>query len=198
MGFQDETWWSRLKAPRLFAWADKDRPLQLVEKHVAKDDPDPKALAAYGILLRFREPDDSAEAVKEEVWLRFVEGRPVSSITTQFLAWTCERLTQRGKTALLMPWDNASWHISQEVRGWIRAHNGEVKQKGKGVRIIGCYLPTKSPWLNPIEPKWVHAKRKVAEPDSLIGAKDLAERVCAVFHSDHYPHLSATIPKKAA
>jgi hypothetical protein len=23
----------------------------------------------------------------------------------------------------------------------------------------------KSPWLNPIEPKWVHGKRKVVEPD---------------------------------
>ena len=23
------------------------------------------------------------------------------------------------------------------------------------MRLIVCYLPTKSPWLNPIEPKWL-------------------------------------------
>jgi len=26
-----------------------------------------------------------------------------------------------------------------------------------GVRIRVCHLPVKAPWLNPIEPKWVHA-----------------------------------------
>src|SRR3712207_8497595 len=49
-----------------------------------------------------------------------------------------------------------------------------------GVRIVGCLLPKQSPWLNAIEPKWVHGKRKVIEPDGLLGAYELAERVCRV------------------
>ena len=49
-------------------------------------------------------------------------------------------------------WDNASWHVSHEVRTWIRAHNRAVKQTGQGVRLVPCLLPIKSPWLNPIEP----------------------------------------------
>src|SRR5215211_6769073 len=49
-----------------------------------------------------------------------------------------------------------------------------------------------SPWLNAIEPKWVHAKRKVVEPDGLLGAYELAERVCRVFGCPHYDHLSVT------
>lgn len=129
MGFEDETWWSRLARPSLFAWVENDKPLRLIEQSVAKDDPDPKALAAYGILLRLVQPDSS---VREEVWLRFVDGRPVSSVTTQFLEWVCERLEARGKTALLMPWDNAPWHVSREVRSWIREHNRQVKWVGKG------------------------------------------------------------------
>src|SRR5262249_27327239 len=31
LGFQDETWWSRLARPALHAWAEDDRPLRLVE-----------------------------------------------------------------------------------------------------------------------------------------------------------------------
>ena len=45
LGFADEVWWSRLAQPPLHAWADADQPLRLVEQTVAKDDPDPKALA---------------------------------------------------------------------------------------------------------------------------------------------------------
>jgi hypothetical protein len=47
------------------------------------------------------------------------------------------------------------------------------------VRIVSCLLPKKSPWLNAIEPKWIHGKRKVVEPDGLLGAYELAERVCS-------------------
>jgi hypothetical protein len=49
------------------------------------------------------------------VWLRFVEGRPVSPITTRFLEWCCGELATVGKKALLLIWDNASWHKSQFV-----------------------------------------------------------------------------------
>jgi hypothetical protein len=59
-----------------------------------------------------------------------------------------------------------------------------------------CFLPSKSPWLNPIEPKWLHGKRKVVEPDRLLTAAELADRVCAVYGCVHEPHLST--PKKAA
>jgi hypothetical protein len=134
----------------------------------------------------------------EKTWLRFVDGRPVSSITTQFPGYCCERLEARGKEALLLIWDNASWHKSREVRDWIAAHNRCVKASGgeAGVRIVPCLLPTKSPWLNPIEPKWIHGKRKVVEPERLLGAYELADRVCRAFGCIHEPHLS--IPQEVA
>ncbi len=183
-------WWSRLAHPALHAWAPTpDRPLRLVEQTVAKDDPDPKALACYGLLVRWW-ADGPEQRPREAAWLRFVDGRPVSAITTRFLAWSCEQLAAASKKALLLVWDNASWHRSREVRRWITEHNRQVRQTGTGVRIVPCPLPIKSPWLNPIEPKWVHGKRKVSEPDRLLPARELAERVCAAIGCAYEPHLS--------
>jgi hypothetical protein len=119
----------------------------------------------------------------------WVDGRPVSDITTQFLDWCCTELEQQGKRAWLLIWDNASWHYSKKVRTWIREHNQKVQQEGKGVRILPFFLPTKSPWLNPIEPKWVHGKRNVVERDGLLSARQLAERICAYYGCSYEPHL---------
>jgi transposase len=114
----------------------------------------------------------------------------VSAITTLFLSWSCQRLEALGKKALLLIWDNASWHKSKFVKDWIAAHNRKVKNGGRGIRIVICFLPKKSPWLNPTEPKWIHGKRKGVEPDRLLDAQDLADRVCKVFGCAHEPHLS--------
>ena len=172
LGFGDEVWWSRLALPSMHAWTAgvSEAPLRLVEQSSGKDDPDPKALACYGLLRR-----DTGEMV-----LRFVDGRPVSHVTVQFLAWVCADLAAEGKKALLLAWDNASWPISREVRSWVKAHNRRVRSEG-GVRIVVCQLPVKSPWLNPIEPKWAHGKRAVVEPERKLAAEELKQRIC-----DHY------------
>ena len=91
---------------------------------------------------------------------------------------------------VLLVWDNASWHVSKAVRGWIRAHNRAVKRGETRVRIVTCYLPIKSPWLNPIEAKWVHGKRRIVEPARLLTADEIAVRVCDCFGCIHEPHLS--------
>ncbi len=172
----------------MYAWSDSGKPPRLVQRSVVKDDPDPKAISCYGLYL----PE------VKETWLRFVDGRPVSGITTRFLSWCSEKLVAAGKRVLVLVWDNASWHKSREVRCWMGEHNREVK-KGheEGVRIIGCLLPKQNPWLNPIEPKkWVHGKRRVAEADGVLGVYELAERVCSAFDCPHHEHLS--LPEKVA
>jgi DDE superfamily endonuclease len=195
LGFEDEVWWSRLAHPALHAWAAPDQPLRLIEQTVAKDDPDPKALACYGLLVRCWDRGPY-HLPHEATWVRFVDGRPVSALTTQVLDWSCTTRPAAGTRALLLVWDNASWHLSTEVHTWIRAHNQRVRARGDGVRIVPCPLPIKSPWLNPIEPKWVHSKRKVVEPARLLPARELAERICAVFDSPYELHLA--VPKKVA
>ncbi len=186
LGFEDEVWWSRVARPHLASWAAEDAPLQLVEQRVMRRDPDPKALACYGLLVRQWDNEGKRD---ERMLLRFVDGRPVSAVTTQFLAWCCDRLAAQGKTALLLVWDNASWHISKHVWGWIREHNRAVKRGEARMRIVLCFLPSKSPWLNPIEPKWMHGKRKIVEPARLLTADEIAARVCASFGCVHEPHL---------
>lgn len=193
IGFLDEVWWSRFALPHLSAWQDADQPVRLVEQVWQKDDPDPKALACYGVLWQ---QGPATDPIRKKMSLRFVEGRPVSIITTQFLEWCCTRLQAVDKTCWLLIWDNASWHYSKLVRTWIREHNQTVKQKDQGVHILPLFLPTKSPWLNPIEPKWVHAKRNVVERDGLLTARQLAERVCAYFECSYESHLC--LPEKSA
>ena len=56
--------------------------------------------------------------------------------------------------------------------------------------VVACLLPKKGPWLNAIEPKWVHGKRRVVEADGKLSANQLAEWVCAAFGCPHYEHLS--------
>lgn len=164
--------------------------LRLVELERAKDDLDPKALACYGILVRRGcfEPD--------QMLLRFVDGRPISAVTSDFLSWCNQRLAAQGIAVLVVVWDNASWHKSQHVRDWLRQHNREVKHTGQGVRIITCLLPSKSPWLNPIEPKWVHGKRAISEPARMLSADELERRVCAYYDCGREIHL--TMPEKVA
>jgi DDE superfamily endonuclease len=158
-----------------------------VEQAVATGDPDPKALACYGVALRRAERE-------EAVWLRFVEGRPVSALTTQFLDGCCAKLEALRVPVWVLLRDNASWHVSKAVRAWIRAHNRSVKRRGQGVRLLVCCLPVKSPWLNPMEPRWVHGKRAIVEPTRVLSAQEVAERVCAYHGCPHEPHLSLPDP----
>jgi hypothetical protein len=181
LGFQDEVWWSRLARPELHAWAAGE-PLRLHEPPADAADRDPKALACYGLLR-----GDTGGMM-----LRFVQGRPVSQVTEDFLGWACERLAAEGKTALLLIWDNAAWHVSERVRAWIKAHNRRARSEG-GVRIVACYLPVKAPWLNAIEPKWVHGKRAIVEPDRKLSGAEVVQRVCRYYGCEQLGSLAQEV-----
>lgn len=163
-------WFSRLAQPAIKVWAGQ-KALRLETKTLDKDDGDPKALACYGLLR-----GDTGQMM-----LRFVAGRPVSRVTIGFLAWATRSLAAQGKTALLLVWDNARWHTSREVQGWIKAHNRRVKTSGKGCRLVVCPLPSKSPWLNNIEPKWVHGKKNTVEKRRVLSAKETKQRLCKYY-----------------
>ena len=188
LGWADEVWWSRLAQPEQHRWIEERAIPRLQELERPKADVDPKALACYGVLVR------GASQQADQMLRRFVAGRPVSAVTTAFLAWCSTRLAEQALTALCLLWDNASWHKSQAVRTWLRQHNQRVKATGHGVRIVACRLPVKSPWLNPIEPKWVHGKRAVAEADRMLSAEELETRVYAYYGCDREDHL--VMPQK--
>src|SRR5919109_1603988 len=126
--------------------------------------------------------------------LRLVACRPVSAVTVAFLAWCGARLAAQARTALVLLWANASWHKSQVIRTWLQQHNQHVKATGHGVRSVACRLPVNSPWLNPMEPKWVHGKRAVAEADRMLSAEELETRVYTYYGCHREDHL--VMPKK--
>jgi hypothetical protein len=192
--------WSRFAQPEMQAWAPSGEPFRLVEREADSDEEDPKALACYGVYVPESGAEEESsgkgasagesapaeegapaeEEAESDMLLRFVEGRPVSEVTTTFLEWVCERLDDRGTDVWALVWDQASWHTSHKVQNWIRQHNEQVKKEG-GVRILACQLPTKSPWLNPIEPKWLHGKRAICQPDGELTPEDVVKRVHAYY-----------------
>lgn len=179
LGFQDETWWSRVARPTLATWAAEGRPLRLVEVTVPRDEA--KALACYGLWL----------PTEEATWLRFVNGRPISALTIEFLAWCAAEAAQvAGIRTLVLIWDNASWHTSRMVQQWLRTHNQAVQRTGQGVKLVLVPLPIKAPWLNPIEAKWRHAKRTIVEAERVLTLNEVEERVCQVLDCPQCDHLS--------
>jgi len=122
-------------------------------------------------------------------------GAPVSAVTIDCLAWCSAPLAARGFTALLLIWDNASWHRSHAVRRWIRQHINR-SSRVRRVRLGVCQLPSKSPWLNPLAPQWVHGKRAVSEADRRLSADALEARVYAYDDCERAAHL--VMPKKVA
>ncbi len=181
LGYLDEVWWSRFSQPKVRTW-EYDKPLRMVQREAAKDDKEPKAIACYGLLRK-----DT-----EQVQVRFLEERPISEITISFLQWIVEELEKEGKKALFLIWDNASWHKSKKVCQWIKENNRTAKKSG-GVRIIRCQLPSKSPWLNPIEPHWMHGKKAICEPNGELTKEMIEQRVCDYFNSEQLPRLSNNV-----
>lgn len=188
LGVAEEGWWSRLAQPAQHRWVAADSGCRLQQHAVDPDDPDPQALACDGGLIR-RRPG------VEQLWLRLVAGRPLSAVTTDFLAGCRTRLRAQGATALVLLWDHASWHNSQAVRHGLRAHNRQVQWTRQGVRIGVHRLPVKSPWLKAMEPKWVHGKRAVSEPQQRLSATALEERICA--YSGCARETPLAMPEKA-
>jgi hypothetical protein len=181
-GFVDEVWFSRLAQPHLAAWSLGTEPLRLFAKSLPKEDKTAKALACYGLYM------PEAEQQPEQMWLRFVEGRPVSSLTCAFLQWIVEQVAASSRRIVILFWDNASWHISHEVKAWLKAHKRAAKSTC-GVRLLICPLPTQSPWLNRIEAKWVHGKRAVVEPERVLSAPELAQRLCGYYGCEYLEYL---------
>ncbi len=71
----------------------------------------------------------------------------------QEIAQLLEALLERHPTErIYLTWDNVNTHEDDEVEEVVRAAAG---------RLVLLYLPTYSPWLNPIEMLWRHFRREV-------------------------------------
>ena len=168
----DECWFSRFAQPQMHAFAGAEINLRLVQREPEKGETH-KAIACYGAVC---------DQTKERYFC-FADGQPNSETSIAFLSILLAVAKERGKRLLVVIWDRASWHTSKKVTRWVRQHNRQAKQEEHGIRLLICLLPSKSPWLNPMEPIWLHAKRKVVEPDGHLSVKVLKERLCTHFQT---------------
>jgi transposase len=74
---------------------------------------------------------------------------------------------------IYVAWDNASTHQDDEVEAVVRAAAG---------RLVLLYLPTYSPWLNPIEMLWRHFRREVTHCELFETVMVLIEASYDFFH----------------
>lgn len=79
---------------------------------------------------------------------------------------------------IYVAWDNANTHEDDEVEAVVRAAAG---------RLVLLYLPTYSPWLNPIEMLWRHFRREVTHCELFATVKELLAASRDFF--DRYNHI---------
>ena len=142
---QDECWFSRFAQPQMHTFAKEGTNLRLVQRDPAKKEAN-KAIACFGAVC---------DQTKER-YFSLAEGQPNSAKSIAFLASLLDIAQARCKRVLIVIWDQASWHKSKWVKQWVRQHNQQAKLEEQGVRLLAYLLPSKSPWLNPMEPIWLH------------------------------------------
>jgi transposase len=173
---QDECWFSRFAQPNAFAWAEPGEPLRLIQRTPKRDEPE-KALACFGAVRQ-----DTQETV-----LYFAAGQPNSELMWLFIIALLALARSELKKVVVLLWDNATWHKSKRLRQWIRTYNQAAKQAGEP-RLLTWLLPRHSPWLNPIEPRWIHAKRAVCEPEGELSSAELKRRLSSYFDTEPFWH----------
>jgi hypothetical protein len=131
----DESWFVRWPY-RYRAWASETDPPRVAKRWDEKVD----TTALFATL------DDETQ----QAFLGWADGQPNSERIIQFLEALMDHWSHIGKRFIVLFWDKASWHTSKRTRHWIRTYNRRAKQEGL-TRLIVCRLPTRSPWLMPLE-----------------------------------------------
>lgn len=148
--------------------------MRLIERVPAPNEKQ-KALACFGAVRQ-----DT-----QQTYLYFCDGQPNSEHMWLFIIGLIALARQEKIKVVVMIWDRATWHKSNRLREWLRAYNREAKLSGQP-RLLTFLLPKKSPWLNPIEHRWVHAKRKTCQPDGDLSANELKRRLAAHFATEPF------------
>ncbi len=91
----------------------------------------------------------------------------------QEIAELLEALVAKHPTdTVYVAWDNATTHQDDAVEAVVRAAAG---------RLVLLYLPTYSPWLNPIEMLWRHFRREVTHCELFTTVQALVNAALAFF-----------------
>ena len=78
-------------------------------------------------------------------------------------------LEKHSQETIYVAWDNAGTHQDEEIEAVVRWAAG---------RLILLYLPTYSPWLNPVEMLWRHFHREVTHCELVLTIKVCSRVFC--------------------
>lgn len=81
-------------------------------------------------------------------------------------------LAKHPNQTIYVAWDNANIHQDDEVEAVVRSAAGQ---------LVLLYLPTYSPWLNPIEMLWRHYRREVTHCELFESVPKLVEATLDFF-----------------
>jgi transposase len=142
--YQDESWFSGTPKP-VGQYGHPDHPARL-------EKPAHKCKGAWVLYAAY-------EALTGQVLRRYAP-RCNQTYVRQQLEALLEQYQVAGQRVLVVIWDNASWHTAQGLRNWAYRYNQAAKREGR-IRLLLVALPSRSPWLNPLEPVFGQAKRHV-------------------------------------
>lgn len=102
-------------------------------------------------------------------------------------------LDKHPEGSIYVAWDNSNTHEDDEVEAVLRAAAG---------RLVLLYLPTYSPWLNPIEMLWRHFRREVTHCELFASVKALLAAAqnffdCYNCHPERVLSIIGAIPKES-
>lgn len=172
----DDPHYAHKKARReaILAWAKRDPSILVVFQDESWFSGTPKAVGQYGQRGVPRTAAVAKPAHKcKGAWVLYAALEVVTGRVQRFYAPRCNQTYVRqqleallaqaqaaGKRVLVVIWDNASWHTAQALRRWYYRYNQTAKRTGQ-VRLLLVPLPSRSPWLNPLEPVFGQAKRHI-------------------------------------
>ncbi len=90
---------------------------------------------------------------------------------------------------IYLTWDNATTHFGGEVDQVLKEANG---------RLVFLYLPTYSPWLNPIEMLWRSMRYNVTHCELFVTIDDLKAAFLDYFATTPKETVRSIIGSKAA
>jgi transposase len=146
--FIDESWWVLWPHPTS-TWARRRRPQRVPKAKSWTQAEQPPSRCLYAGM-------DVCEQEVQGEWHRTWNQEE----TWQYLQGVIARYAAQGRQYLVVFWDNAPWHVAVGLRERVAAYNQQAKREDT-LRVLLFFLPSKSPWLMPLEGVFGQTKRAV-------------------------------------
>lgn len=180
----------KARRDRILEWAQRDPSIIVIYQDESWFSGNPKPVGGYG------QPDHHRDRAVDQLphkckgaWVLYAAYEALTGRVQRYYAPRCNQTYVRGQLEALLAqyqaagqrvlvviWDNASWHKAQALRRWSYRYNQYAKREGL-IRLLIVCLPSRSPWLNPIEPVFGQAKRRVLGRRAVPQPSELKRKV---------------------